>query len=124
MGKPQGLLAMRRKSRPAMLLVGICAAAAVVLPAAPAQAYHNFCARHGDDVGCLKEGHRALDSCDREADGHRVRAWYRSQSNGEFPGAWDENGADAGCDRVWTVYYGTHVNVCEEVVGCAGWTNT
>lgn len=95
----------------------------VALPAASASA-HDFCAQHGEDVGCLKEAHRALDSCDRESDGHRVRAWYRSENNGEFPGAWDGNGANPGCDRVWTYYYGTHVNVCEEVVGCAGWTDT
>jgi hypothetical protein len=106
-----------RYMRLALWMSTVAAALGVGAPAVQA---HDYCAWHGEDVGCTKEDHRALDSCDREPDGHRVRAWYWG-SAGQSPGAWDLNGADPGCDRVWTLYWAQAVRACEEVVGCSDW---
>jgi hypothetical protein len=82
-----------------------------------------FCAWHGDDVGCVEVGHYQVTSCDREADGHYVRAWYIDNKYFDaHAGAWDLNGSQAGCDWVTlSQYFAVGVRACEEVVGCSNW---
>jgi hypothetical protein len=123
-GWPAARLAVRVRAGTsiALVLVGIGIGVALFVPvlaSSPANA-HNYCKNHVHDAGCVKNDHHSLDSCDREADGHRVRAWWWT-SDGQGPGAWDDNGADSGCDRVWTINWTQAARTCEEVEGCSDW---
>ena len=57
------------------IVVSLCTAASLVL-VGPADASHKYSAWHGDDVGSAAIGNHEVTRCDREADGHFVRAWY------------------------------------------------
>jgi len=94
-------------------------------PVTPAGA-HERCVNQGNDTACTRymngDTHFWLDACDREADGHKVRAWADASTfTGPRHGNWDENGADPGCQNdvlavgsaLWW-----HM-VCEEVEGCS-----
>jgi hypothetical protein len=99
--------------------------AAFLLTVASVNASHKYCAWHGDDVGCAEIGNRTVTSCDREPDGHRVRAWYIDNRNfEEHAGAWDLNGSQGGCDSVPvgpSPATAVYVRACEEVVGCSNY---
>lgn len=106
------------------LVVTLCAGASLVL-VGPAGASHKYCAWHGDDVGCAEIGNHEVTTCDREADGHMVRAWYTDNTHFEdHAGAWDRNGSLSGCDSVeFFQYVAVAVRACEEVVGCSNWVH-
>jgi hypothetical protein len=98
---------------------------AFLVAAASVSASHKYCAWHGDDVGCAEIGNRTVTSCDREPDGHMVRAWYIDNRNfQEHAGAWDMNGSQSGCDSVPVApspATAAYVRACEEVVGCSNY---
>jgi hypothetical protein len=112
--------------RTALRGIVLCLTIAASLAAAGSvNASHKYCAWHGDDVGCAEIGNRTVTSCDREADGHRVRAWYIDNRNfEEHAGAWDLNGSQSGCDSVGvqpSPAQAVFVRACEEVVGCSNY---
>jgi hypothetical protein len=86
---------------------------------------HDFCQSDaGGDTGCVRYYHDRVDSCDREADGHYVRAWYQTTPGYSYYGAWDSNGSQSGCDSVWVTVHpdgAAGVRICEEVAGCSAW---
>jgi len=108
----RGLWVLALAAFVALLMVGPTTAPAV-----------DWCAAHGDDVACVKEAQEALDSCDREADGHRIRAWGEDYPGYQFYGEWDNNGANSGCDRVWRYQKIWSARACEEVAGCGAWVS-
>ena len=107
---------MRRTKQ---ILVAGLATAGLYLAVVPVASAHDYCGWHGDDVGCVKDNHSRVDSCDREADGHYVRAWYKV---GEFDvaGEWDYDGAGGTCGHAYTSF-AYAVRLCEQVVGCSSW---
>ena len=113
-----------RVGSPQWLALLMCLIGALAL-ASQASASHKYCAWHGDDVGCAEIGNHEVTSCDRETDGHSVRAWYTDNAHFEdHAGAWDSNGSQPGCDSVqFFQYVALAVRACEEVVGCSNWVH-
>ena len=120
---------MRREAHIATRLTRFVAVApaliAFLVVASPAAASHKYCTWHGEEVGCVEIGHQQVTSCDREADGHYVRAWYIDNTYfQDHAGAWDLNGSQPGCDYVrFYQYFAVAVRACEEVVGCSNWVD-
>jgi hypothetical protein len=97
--------------------------------ASPAQA-HEGCGLHGDDVVCNRYTscgvtHKCnwIDGCDREPDGHYVRAHYWLAGFETYNhGDWDDNGSASGCAHNQTYQFKVwQMRICEEVVGCSNW---
>jgi hypothetical protein len=89
---------------------------------------HEACVNHGDDTACTRftngDSHFWLDACDRESDGHRVRAWADAATfSGQRPGNWDPNGANSGCANDVLAVGSALWWVCEEVDGCSAHRN-
>jgi hypothetical protein len=105
------------------LLVTAATTLGIFVAAAPAAEADTFCAWHGDDVGCVHVGHSSFAACDREPDGHKVRAWVISEFGDTLVGPFDDNGSASGCDGASYVesYDLVRVRTCEEVVGCSDW---
>jgi hypothetical protein len=106
-----------------LLLAVAVGASGVFLIAAPPAWADTFCAWHGDDVGCVHAGHSSFAACDREADGHKVRAWVISEFGDTIIGPFDDNGSASGCDGAsYSESFDlVRVRACEEVVGCSAW---
>jgi hypothetical protein len=89
--------------------------------AAPSQA-HKTWAYHGNDFASVGDGHYTVNACDKEADGHRVRAQYFTVLNPSAQnGSWDPDGADGHCAHNTPGIRITDYRVCEEGVGCGPW---
>lgn len=102
-------------------IVGLALLGALAIPAAADG--DTFCAWHGDDVGCVHSTHSSFAGCDREPDGHMVRAWVISEFGDVLVGPYDKNGSQSGCDGAdyHESYDLNRVRICEEVVGCSSW---
>lgn len=58
------------------------------------------------------------------ADGFRVRAWVYINGASQYPGNWDDNGANPGCfNDYWAGSYLDAQKICVEIIGCSGWLN-
>ena len=109
-----------RKVSSLVALASVAFIVAVALP--PTVQAHDVCATHYLDVGCSKEGDSRLDTCDREADGHYVRAhYYRIFDPSYHHGPWDGNGSQSGCSHLWVTPALTSIRVCEDSEGCGAW---
>jgi hypothetical protein len=109
------------------LLIALGALGIVALAAAAPSVARSGCVGHPRDasVACVRNDHW-IDVCDRDRDGHRVRAWYFHQGRPfHEPNitGWDENGARRGCHRegsTWGLNI-TRFRVCVEHEGCSRW---
>ncbi|MGH3713284.1 MAG: hypothetical protein ACRDT4_07480 [Micromonosporaceae bacterium] len=98
------------------------ALAAVPLSVANA---HDGCVAHGEDVACVRNGHKTIDWCDRENDTNRVYAQftisYAGYVYGPYTTGYDPNGHYSGCGHWNTNDEIFKYRVCEEGVGCSEW---
>ncbi|HEX8073948.1 MAG TPA: hypothetical protein VF545_03110 [Thermoleophilaceae bacterium] len=99
----------------------LVAVTAVTL-SSPTQA-HNRCVYHGADVACVFDDHSSIAVCDRERDGHYVRAQYHLYFNpARQYGPWDRSGADYPCSRRrHSPGAITWFRLCEVHAGCSRW---
>jgi hypothetical protein len=109
------------------LVTGLSVAAMLVAAAAPALAHRENAPPHGSDEAFVDANHLAITACDREADGHGVRAeYYTWGSQNTLRSVGDANGSASGCgtelsEDGWEI---KQFRVCEETEGCKGWKYT
>ncbi len=106
------------------VLSSLAALAGTVLIATPAEAASYCVSDAGGDTACIRNINSSrpiVDSCDREEDGHRVRAWYELVNGRVEYGEWDPNGAKPGCGHAYPYGAVDGIRICEEVVGCSPW---
>ncbi len=102
-------------------LFAVGVVASLVAVAVPSQAQARVCVLHGSDYACVSDDRTSITVCDRERDGHHVRAqYYLDYDPARHFGPWDRNGADSPCYRRWR----TGINwfrLCEVRSGCSWW---
>lgn len=103
-------------------VVGVLGTTAVIAAGgSPAQAHYNS-VHHGDDWATINTAHDYLKACDQEADGHGVRAHWRTITGDIGVTGWDPDGAN-GPYCGWGVPPSSAIEfrVCENDVGCSAW---
>jgi len=107
-----------------IVLTSCLVVAAGLWIAVPGAHAHADCVEDaGGDAACVRDNHSRVDACDREPDGHYVRAHYTTQIShpNYYHGPWDSNGSADGCSHVWPNTSVVQYRICEEVAGCSVW---
>lgn len=104
------------------ILQGAALTAALAMCAAVPALAHEETVYHGNDFAQVLSGHLEIKGCDREPDGHAVRAQWRNSSGVITYGAWDTT-ADAVCANEALPSSAVEFRVCENDVGCSAWVN-
>jgi len=119
---------MRKLGVAAMIVTA--AAVAVIVPSGPASAHDGACVGVAFEasVACVRNYHRTVDACDRNADGHWVWAEaYVQDGAGSGGDYWlkvdDTNGSASGCGNktVGSIYAVLWTRVCVQYEGCGPW---
>jgi hypothetical protein len=123
-GYDQGRSPMRKF----VLLVALgLVAAALSVPAAKADHQHGHCGSYSyhpsDPSYACQWWSRYIRACDRQVDGHQVRAWWEgSFAPGQYwQTAWAPSG---GCVQQGTQYGSGNIlryRICVEAEGCSAW---
>lgn len=82
---------------------------------------HSVGVYHGNDFAFVYDFHSNIQACDQEADGHGVRAHWRSFNGNITVGSWDPNGAYGACGEDFLPPDAQEFRVCEAEVGCSAW---
>lgn len=100
---------------------GVLATAAVIaIGGAPAQAHYGR-VYHGSDFASISDLHDLLKACDYEADGHGVRAHWRTITGDIGVTDWDYDGAGGYCGWGIPPASAIEFRICENDEGCSAW---
>ncbi len=108
-----------RKTR-VLGLVSVLIVAIAVVAALPAWA-HQHRAYHNNDYAEINSTHDWIIACDREVDGHGVRAKWRDVLGNVTNGSWDSDGAGGSCVTNLIPNSAIEFRVCEADVSCSDW---
>lgn len=102
-------------------LTALLGGALTIAAALPAQA-HEAAVFHGEDYARTYNWHAYIGACDREGDGHAVRAHWRNSSGDITVGLWDTT-ATSDCAIQELPTPAVQYRICENDVGCSAWIN-
>ena len=104
-------------------LMSVLGTAAMIAGVGSSAQAHEICAAvHGADNACVFNAHSHLSGCDREADGHGVRAHWRTAGGNIGVTGWDPDGAGGPlCGHGDPPSTMVEYRVCENDVGCSDW---